>query len=77
MNFSGTNCELIWQSEANLNDNFQLESLVAQMDVVVTVAGSTSGYANGVGTAAKFQMPIGITVDNEDNVYVADSGTGK
>jgi sugar lactone lactonase YvrE len=41
---------------------------------VTTLAGSTNGYADGVGTAAKFYSPSGIAVDSIGNVYVADTG---
>ena len=38
---------------------------------VTTVAGSSAGFANGTGTSAKFNMPIGITTDGT-NLYVTD-----
>ena len=43
--------------------------------VVSTVAGgSTSGHADGTGTAATFNQPIGVGVDSSGNLYVADTG---
>ena len=40
---------------------------------VSTFAGSgTAGSANGVGTAAQFNMPRGIAIDSSDNLYVSD-----
>ncbi|OGS77097.1 MAG: hypothetical protein A3G95_03270 [Flavobacteria bacterium RIFCSPLOWO2_12_FULL_31_7] len=40
--------------------------------VVSTYAGSTLGSDNGNGTAAKFNVPYGITCDSNNNLYVAD-----
>jgi ATP-dependent protease HslVU (ClpYQ) peptidase subunit len=45
--------------------------------VVSTFAGSSSGFANGTGTAAQFKYPHGIAVDASGNVYVADTNNQK
>jgi len=44
--------------------------------VSTTFAGdpSATGVANGIGSAALFQNPEGVTVDENGNVYVADTG---
>ncbi|MDR2207715.1 MAG: DUF6519 domain-containing protein [Azoarcus sp.] len=39
---------------------------------VSTLAGSTAGYADYTGTAAKFNCPLGIAIDSSGNLYVAD-----
>jgi len=41
--------------------------------VVSTLAGSTEGFENGIGTAAQFNHPFGVAVDSSGNVYMADS----
>ena len=42
--------------------------------VVSTLAGSGSGaWADGLGTAASFNVPKGVSVDSNGAVYVADS----
>ena len=41
---------------------------------VSTLAGSAEGYEDGTGAAAKFNYPLGITIDTSGNLYVADNG---
>lgn len=43
---------------------------------VSTFAGSAGnpGSSDGVGTAARFQKPVGVALDSGGNIYVADSG---
>jgi len=45
--------------------------------IVSTIAGSTAGFADGIGTAAQFDTPTGITMDSEGVLYVADRGNHK
>jgi len=46
---------------------------ITSAGVVSTLAGrGTAGYADGTGTSAVFNKPVGIAVDGSGNVYVAD-----
>ena len=45
--------------------------------LVSTLAGSTEGFRDGVGTSAQFNGPTGVGVDASDNVYVADYGNNR
>jgi len=46
---------------------------ITSAGVVSTLAGSTGGFADGTGMAAKFQYPTGVAVDGAGTVYVADT----
>ena len=50
---------------------------ISTTGVVSTLAGSTPGFTNGTGVAARFGSPIGIAIDIEGNVYVGDTGNHK
>ncbi|MFX0556955.1 IPT/TIG domain-containing protein [Maribacter sp. CXY002] len=44
---------------------------------VTTLAGSTSGFADGQGTAAQFDFPTGIVVDKQGDIYVSDGSNNR
>ncbi len=52
-----------------------IRKIVIATGAVTTIAGDVNaqGYLNGIGTAAKFNNPSGITTDGT-NLYIADSG---
>jgi DNA-binding beta-propeller fold protein YncE len=47
---------------------------ISPAGVVSTVAGTpqVKGYADGAGASVEFDIPLGIAVDGQDNLYVAD-----
>ncbi|OHE81629.1 MAG: hypothetical protein A3G75_03185, partial [Verrucomicrobia bacterium RIFCSPLOWO2_12_FULL_64_8] len=57
----------------NLNN---LIRKVAADGTVTTLAGSpgNAGYANGSGSTARFNLPVGLRFDRQGNLYLADSG---
>ncbi|MFD2012734.1 hypothetical protein ACFSHO_01380 [Acinetobacter vivianii] len=51
---------------------------ISPTGVVTTIAGSGTveeGNINGNGTNARFRLPVGIAIDNNDNIFVCDSGS--
>ena len=45
--------------------------------MVSTFAGSSQGYLDGIGTAAKFYYPLGISVATDGTVFIGESGNSR
>lgn len=53
--------------------NHKIKKIITSTGEVITIAGSTAGLAEGTGTAAQFDNPVGLTIDSSGNLYVADA----
>ena len=55
------------------NDNNRIRMIVIATAVVTTVAGSSSGSADGIGTSARFSSPTFISIDSTGTIlYLTD-----
>ncbi len=59
--------------------NHTIRKVVIVGGAVTTLAGTagTSGSADGTGAAARFNQPVGLTIDNAGNLYVSDQNYTK
>jgi len=53
--------------------NNKVRKIVIATGATSTLAGSVLGFLNGVGTSAKFNIPLAICTDGTGNLYVADT----
>ena len=69
-------CGVAVDSNGNFYVADRLNNLIRKITpsgAVSTLAGSSWGFADGQGSAAQFKNPVGVAVDSNGNVYVADT----
>ncbi|WP_408595038.1 hypothetical protein [Limnohabitans sp.] len=61
------------------SENHVIRQIVIATKVVTTLAGTAgaSGSTDGTGAAARFNRPIGLTIDSAGNMYVVDQNYTK
>ena len=50
---------------------------ITTTNIVSTIAGSVGGFADGIGSLAKFNAPSGIAIDISGNIFIADAGNNR
>lgn len=65
--------DLVMDEHGNIyaSDENRIRKITPQGEVS-TVAGGMAGYEDGVGNTAKFNGAVGLGIDREGNIYVAD-----
>jgi len=72
---------LVVDAQGNIyftQQNFHGIRKITAAGVVSTfVGGTTAGFAEGVGTSAKFKEPFNMFIDAQNNIYVVDNGNAR
>ena len=78
--FSSSMTEIIRDNQNNLyitdRGNHRIR-VITPAGIVSTLAGSTSGFLNALGTAARFNGPRGLAIGPNGNLYVADESNNR
>lgn len=73
--------DIVIDSEDNLyivdSENNQIRKITKEGDVSTFAGSAISGDKDGKRSQARFKTPLGIAIDGNDNLYVADNGNNK
>ena len=79
--FNGPN-GMVKDSQGNLfvsDYTNQVIRKITPQGVVTTFVGAmgTAGFVDGTGTAARFNLPLQMVIDSNDNIYLTDVGNNR
>jgi sugar lactone lactonase YvrE len=57
--------------------NHRIQKISPKGEVTTFAGSGEEGYANGTGTEAQFNKPLGLAFDRAGNLYVADAGNNR
>ena len=69
--------DVIFDSHGNVLVADAYNSRIRKIDthgIVSTLAGSTRGFRDGIGTNAQFHLPLALAIDANDNLFLSDFG---
>ncbi len=51
--------------------------IISEVNTSLIAGSGTAGYLDGTGAVAQFNIPIGLTIDSQDNLFVSEYGNNR